>query len=141
MLDASRADARRRVEPQLAAHRRVGEYRRDSRRDVVAFPHLRVRVLWLLFALLGGMTKGGVALVPTILACAAWFALQFVYGSRGVGQRRLGHGVRRAHGGGFLAGILLGVALGFRRRRAARSTGNARDAISNAEAGTPQPAS
>lgn len=79
---------------------------------VLRFPHVRVRVLWVLFALLGGLTKGGVAHVPTGLACAVWFGLQFVYGlvAWGNGGSATAYA---AHGGGFVAGMLFGVALGF----------------------------
>ena len=79
---------------------------------VLRFPHIRVRVLWVLFALIGGLTKGGVAHVPTILACVIWFVLQFVYGlvAWGNGGSATAYA---AHGGGFLAGMLLGVAMGF----------------------------
>jgi membrane associated rhomboid family serine protease len=79
---------------------------------LLRFPHVRVRVLWILLALIGGITKGGVAHVPTFLACGAWFALQFVYGlvAWGNGGSATAYA---AHGGGFLAGMLIGVAFGF----------------------------
>jgi len=82
---------------------------------VVRFPHVRVRVLWVLLALLGGMTKGGVAHVNTVLACGAWFALQFAYGlvAWGNGGSATAYA---AHGGGFVAGALASVLLGYPRQ-------------------------
>lgn len=79
---------------------------------LVRFPHVRVRVLWVLFALLGGLNKGGVALVPAAVACAVWFALQFAYGlvAWGTGGSSTAYA---AHAGGFVAGLLAGVALGY----------------------------
>ncbi len=79
---------------------------------MVRFPHVRVRVLWVLFALLGGMNRGGVALVPAALACLVWFAMQFAYGlvAWGTGGSSTAYA---AHGGGFVAGLLAGVALGY----------------------------
>ncbi|MFN8176485.1 MAG: rhomboid family intramembrane serine protease [bacterium] len=79
---------------------------------LLRFPHVRVRVLWVLFALLGGLTKGGVAYVPTGLACVFWFVLQFVYGlvAWGNGGSATAYA---AHGGGFLVGVAIGVLFGF----------------------------
>ena len=79
---------------------------------LVRFPHVRVRVLWVLFALLGGMNKGGVALVPSVVAGLVWFGMQFAYGlvAWGNGGSATAYA---AHGGGFLAGVVAGVLLGY----------------------------
>ena len=80
--------------------------------SMLRFHHQRVRVLWVLFALLGGMTKGGVAHVPTVLAALAWFGLQIVQGLVAWGQGG-GSTAYGAHGGGFLVGIGLALVLGL----------------------------
>jgi membrane associated rhomboid family serine protease len=79
---------------------------------LLRFHHQRVKVLWFLFAFLGGMTRGGVAHVPTLLATMAWFGLQLVQGlvAWGNGGSATAYG---AHAGGFVAGILLGLLLGL----------------------------
>jgi tetratricopeptide (TPR) repeat protein len=71
-----------------------------------------VRVLWVVFALLGGLNRGGVAHVNTVLACFLWFALQVVWGlvAWGAGGSATAYA---AHGGGFLAGIAMGLAAGY----------------------------
>ncbi len=82
--------------------------------SVVRFAHTRVRVLYFLFAFLGGMTRGGVAHVNTVLACSFWFLFQIVYGLVAWGNG--GAGVAyAAHAGGFVTGILVALALGLRR--------------------------
>jgi membrane associated rhomboid family serine protease len=81
---------------------------------IVRFRHRRVRILWLLFAFLGGMTRGGVAHLNTVLACLIWFVFQIVY--LGVAWGSGGAGVAyAAHAGGFLAGAVLAVLLGLHR--------------------------
>lgn len=81
---------------------------------MIRFPHVRVRVLWVLLALLGGMNKGGVALVPAALAGVLWFAMQFAYGlvAWGNGGSATAYA---AHAGGFVAGMLGAVAAGYPR--------------------------
>jgi membrane associated rhomboid family serine protease len=77
---------------------------------ILRFSHQRVRVLYLLFAFLGGMTRGGVIHVNTVPACLFWFVFQVVQ----VLVAREGGGgsiAYSAHAGGFLAGIVLGIAL------------------------------
>ena len=79
---------------------------------MVRFHHQRVKVLWFLFAFLGGMTKAGVTHVPTIVAALGWFAFQVVYGlvAWGNGGASTAYG---AHAGGFVAGVVLAIAFGF----------------------------
>jgi membrane associated rhomboid family serine protease len=81
---------------------------------LVRFPHVRVRVLWVVFALLGGLNRGGVAHVNTVLACALWFALQFAHGlvAWGNGGSATAYA---AHAGGFVVGLLFALALGWQR--------------------------
>jgi membrane associated rhomboid family serine protease len=81
---------------------------------VVRFPHRRVRVLWALFAFLGGIAKGGVVHLNAILACGSWFAFQIV---QGLAAREAGGGgvAHAAHASGFLAGIAGAVLLGLHR--------------------------
>jgi hypothetical protein len=80
--------------------------------SMLRFHHQRVRVLWVLFAFLGGMTKGGVAHVPTVIAALVWFAFQIVQGlvAWGNGGGSTAYG---AHGGGFVAGMVLGILFGL----------------------------
>lgn len=82
---------------------------------VTRFPHVRVRVLWVVFALLGGMNRGGVGHVNTVLAAVLWFALQFVYGlvAWGSGGSATAYA---AHAGGFLAGLTTGILAGYPRQ-------------------------
>lgn len=79
------------------------------------FHFTRVRVLWVVFAFLGGLTKGGVAHVNTVIAAAAWFVFQVVYGLVAWGNGGASTAYA-AHGGGFLAGVLLALAFGFPRK-------------------------
>ncbi len=83
--------------------------------SMLRFHFTRVRILWFLFAFLGGMTKGGVAHVNTVVAAGAWFAFQVIYGL--VAWANGGASTAyAAHGGGFLAGVLLALAFGFPRQ-------------------------
>jgi membrane associated rhomboid family serine protease len=79
---------------------------------MLRFHHQRVRVLWFLFAFLGGMTRGGVAHVNTVLAALIWFGFQIVHGliawSHGGSLTAYG-----SHAGGFLSGLVLGLLLGL----------------------------
>ncbi|MCA9751564.1 MAG: rhomboid family intramembrane serine protease [Gemmatimonadetes bacterium] len=79
---------------------------------LLRFHHQRVRVAWVLLALLGGITKGGATFVPTFVAVAFWFALQVVQGlvAWGNGGANTAYG---AHAGGFLAGIALAILFGL----------------------------
>lgn len=85
---------------------------------LVRFPHRRVRVLWTLFAFLGGIAKAGVVHLNAIVACGAWFAFQVLQGTaaREAGGATVAYA---AHAGGFAAGVacafLLGMHLGPRR--------------------------
>ena len=79
---------------------------------ILRFAHQKVRVLYFLFAFLGGMTRGGVVYVNTVLACLFWFAYQIVYGL--IAWTNGGGAIAyAAHGGGFVAGIALGLMLGL----------------------------
>lgn len=81
---------------------------------LVRFPHRRVRVLWALFAFLGGMAKAGVTHLNAVLACGAWFAFQLVQGL--AAHEAGGAGVAyAAHGSGFVAGIAGALLLGLHR--------------------------
>lgn len=81
---------------------------------LVRFPHRRVRILWLLFAFLGGLTKGGVTYVNGVVACLSWFVFQIVYGL--VAFESGGAPVAyAAHTGGFVAGIVMALAMGMNR--------------------------
>jgi hypothetical protein len=71
-----------------------------------------VRVLYFLFALIGGVTKGGVVYVNTVIAAMTWFALQVIYGLVAWGNGGASTAYM-AHIGGFVAGVLLGVVLRF----------------------------
>ena len=79
---------------------------------MLRFSFQRVRVLYFLFALLGGIARGGVVGVPSVLACGFWFAFQIVHG-----LVAWGHGAATvayaAHAGGFVAGLGLGVLAGY----------------------------
>ncbi len=81
---------------------------------VVRFYFQRVRVLYFLFAFLGGMTRGGVVHVNAVIACTFWFAFQIIYGLVAWGNG--GAGVAyAAHAGGFLAGVAIAMLLGLPR--------------------------
>lgn len=82
--------------------------------SLVRFHHRRVRILWFLFAFLGGLTKAGVVRLNMVVACLAWFALQLVEASVAWGQGG-GSVAYAAHAGGFLAGIVLAFMLGLHR--------------------------
>ncbi|MBZ0266892.1 rhomboid family intramembrane serine protease [bacterium] len=82
---------------------------------ILRFHHTRVRVLYVLFALIGGVTKGGVVYVNTVVAAMAWFAFQVVYGLVAWGNGGASTAYM-AHIGGFLAGVVLGIAMGFPRQ-------------------------
>lgn len=79
---------------------------------LLRFSFQRVRVLYFVFALLGGITKGGVVAVNSLLACAFWFVFQVINGlvAWGNGGAAVAYA---AHGGGFLGGIVLGLLLGL----------------------------
>jgi len=81
---------------------------------VVRFRYARVRVLYFLLALLGGVTKGGVVHLNTVLACAAWFGLQLAWGFAASEGGTTGVAYA-AHGGGFVAGFVLAFLLGMHR--------------------------
>lgn len=77
---------------------------------ILRFHHTRVRILYFVFALLGGMTKGGVVYVNTVVATLAWFAFQVIYslvawGNGGASTAYV------AHVGGFLVGVALAILL------------------------------
>lgn len=79
---------------------------------LLRFHHTRVRILYFLFAFLGGMTKGGVVHLNTVVAASAWFAFQVIYslvawGNGGSSTAYL------AHAGGFSAGVLIAMLLGL----------------------------
>ena len=80
---------------------------------IVRFAYSRVRVLYLLFAFLGGMTRGGVVHVNTVVACLFWFLFQTIHGlvAWGNGGSGVAYG---AHAGGFLTGVGFALALGLR---------------------------
>jgi len=81
---------------------------------LVRFPHRRVRVLWALFAFLGGIAKAGVVHLNAIVACATWFLFQIVQGL--AAQEAGGAGVAYgAHATGFLAGIAMALLLQMHR--------------------------
>jgi membrane associated rhomboid family serine protease len=81
---------------------------------LVRFHHQRVRVLWFVFALIGGLTRGGVSLVNTVVATLLWFVLQVV--QLGVAWDAGGAPVAyAAHAGGFLAGMTMALLLGLHR--------------------------
>jgi membrane associated rhomboid family serine protease len=81
---------------------------------LVRFHHQRVRVLWFVFALVGGLTRGGVSFVNTVVATILWFVLQVV--QLGVSWDAGGAPVAyAAHAGGFLAGVALAVLVGLHR--------------------------
>lgn len=82
--------------------------------SLVRFHHRSVRILWFLFAFVGGMTKAGVARLNMVVACLAWFVLQVVEGTVAWGEGG-GSVAYAAHGGGFLAGIVLAFVLGLHR--------------------------
>jgi len=77
---------------------------------ILRFHHTRIRILYFVFALLGGVTKGGVVYVNTLVAAGAWFAFQVIYGLVAWGNGGSGTAYA-AHAGGFVAGMLLGLAL------------------------------
>lgn len=79
---------------------------------ILRFHHTRVRILYFLFAFLGGVTKGGVVYVNTVVAAMAWFAFQVVYGLVAWGNGGASTAYM-AHIGGFLAGVVLGLVLRF----------------------------
>jgi membrane associated rhomboid family serine protease len=79
---------------------------------LLRFSFQRVRVLYFVFALLGGITKGGVVAVNSVVACGFWFVIQIVHGL--VAWSNGGAAVAyAAHGGGFLGGLVLGVLVGL----------------------------
>lgn len=81
---------------------------------LVRFPHRPVRVLWAVFAFLGGIAKAGVVHLNAVLACGAWFALQLVQGlaAHEAGGASVAYA---AHATGFLAGVSGAVLLGLHR--------------------------
>jgi membrane associated rhomboid family serine protease len=81
---------------------------------LVRFRHQRVRVLYFVFAFLGGMTRGGVAHLNAVLACGIWFGLQVAWGLAAA-QSGTGNVAYSAHAGGFLSGIALSFLLGMHR--------------------------
>ena len=80
--------------------------------SVLRFHHTRIRVLYFLFAFLGGVTKGGVVYVNTVVATVGWFVFQVVYGLVAWGNGGAGTAYM-AHVGGFVSGVLLGLVLGL----------------------------
>ena len=81
---------------------------------IVRFRHQRVRVLYFVFAFLGGMTRGGVAHLNAVLACGIWFALQVAWGLAAA-ESGTGNVAYGAHAGGFVAGVALAFLLGMHR--------------------------
>jgi membrane associated rhomboid family serine protease len=81
---------------------------------VIRFHHQRVRILFFLFAFLGGMTRGGIVHLNTVLACGLWFVLQIAYGLAATESG--GGGVAyAAHAGGFVSGLVLSLLVGLQR--------------------------
>ncbi len=79
---------------------------------LLRFYHTRVRVLYFLFALIGGVSKGGVVHVNAVLAASFWLVFQVVHGlvAWGNGGSSTAYA---AHAGGFFAGFLIAIVLGF----------------------------
>jgi membrane associated rhomboid family serine protease len=79
---------------------------------ILRFHHTRVRVLYVILALIGGVTKGGVVYVNTVIAALTWFAFQVIYGLVAWGNGGASTAYM-AHIGGFAAGVVLAVVLRF----------------------------
>jgi membrane associated rhomboid family serine protease len=82
--------------------------------SLVRFRHHRVKIVFFIFAVVGGLARAGVAHLNTMIACLLWFALQLAQGlaAWGGGGSAIAHG---AHLGGFATGVLLSFVLGFHR--------------------------